>query len=377
MGGVDKGLVELDGRPMVAHVIARLGAQVGSMLVNANQNAERYAALGYPVVPDAVGGFAGPLAGLHAGLAQTKTPYAVTVPCDSPFLPENLVARLSVGLERQRRAACRRSDVRSAASGVRARARGRAPAPCRLPVRRRAQDRRVVRDAARRRSPVRRLCGRVPQHQYARRARRGLPAVLIQASGDEPPRSNSAAASAHAPRDRCVSAGCAARAAWKRSAAATIRSPLRFAAHVTLVFPFASTLSVLQIGDACEARRCGLASASRSHRRRGRLRLAMGASCGLRAAGRRSSSCTTGCTAASLAPFLRSGVRLCAARHDRPRGPMLADLREHASRSARRAPASARRGAALAVNPRPAAGRQRSSVEAEITAGRSVRPVGA
>lgn len=99
MGGVDKGLVELDGRPMVAHVIARLSSQVGPMLVNANQNAERYAALGLPVVPDAVGGFAGPLAGLHAGLVQTRTTYAVTVPCDSPFLPEDLVARLSVGLE--------------------------------------------------------------------------------------------------------------------------------------------------------------------------------------------------------------------------------------------------------------------------------------
>ncbi len=98
MGGVDKGLVELDGRPMVAHVIARLGSQVATILVNANQNAERYAALGHPVVPDAVGGFAGPLAGLHAGLMHTRTPYAVTVPCDSPFLPHDLVARLADGL---------------------------------------------------------------------------------------------------------------------------------------------------------------------------------------------------------------------------------------------------------------------------------------
>ena len=98
MGGVDKGLVELDGRPMVAHVIARLLPQVSSILVNANQNAERYASLGHPVVPDAVGGFAGPLAGLHAGLAHTKTAFAVTVPCDSPFLPEDLVARLADGL---------------------------------------------------------------------------------------------------------------------------------------------------------------------------------------------------------------------------------------------------------------------------------------
>ena len=100
MGGVDKGLVELDGRPMVAHVIARLMPQVSTILVNANQNTERYASLGHPVVPDAVGGFAGPLAGLHAGLSHTKTPFAVTVPCDSPFLPDDLVARLAEGLQR-------------------------------------------------------------------------------------------------------------------------------------------------------------------------------------------------------------------------------------------------------------------------------------
>jgi molybdenum cofactor guanylyltransferase len=100
MGGVDKGLVELDGKPMVAHVIARLGSQVGAILVNANQNVERYALLAHPVVPDAVGGFAGPLAGLHAGLVHTRTPYAVTVPCDSPFLPHDLVARLAEGLQR-------------------------------------------------------------------------------------------------------------------------------------------------------------------------------------------------------------------------------------------------------------------------------------
>ena len=67
MGGVDKGLVELDGQPMVAHVLERLAPQVDEVLINANQNAERYAAFGHPVVADAIGGFAGPLAGLHAG----------------------------------------------------------------------------------------------------------------------------------------------------------------------------------------------------------------------------------------------------------------------------------------------------------------------
>jgi molybdopterin-guanine dinucleotide biosynthesis protein A len=62
MGGVDKGLVPLDGRAMIAHVIERLSRQVGAILINANQNVERYAEFGYPVVSDGIGGFAGPLA---------------------------------------------------------------------------------------------------------------------------------------------------------------------------------------------------------------------------------------------------------------------------------------------------------------------------
>ncbi len=95
MGGVDKGLVMLDGRPLIAHVLARLAPQVGDVLINANQNLERYAAFGAPVVPDALGGFAGPLAGLQAGLARATRDFVVTVPCDSPFLPEDLVGRLA------------------------------------------------------------------------------------------------------------------------------------------------------------------------------------------------------------------------------------------------------------------------------------------
>ncbi len=98
MGGVDKGLVDFAGRPMAAHVIARLVPQVGALLINANQNTERYAAFGHPVVADAIGGFAGPLAGLHAGLSAARTPYVVTAPCDSPFLPVDLVARLAAAL---------------------------------------------------------------------------------------------------------------------------------------------------------------------------------------------------------------------------------------------------------------------------------------
>ncbi len=98
MGGVDKGLIVLDGRPMVAHVLERLVPQVGDVLINANQNAERYAAFGHPVVADAIAGFAGPLAGLHAGLERATREFAVTVPCDSPFLPADLVRRLGAAL---------------------------------------------------------------------------------------------------------------------------------------------------------------------------------------------------------------------------------------------------------------------------------------
>jgi molybdenum cofactor guanylyltransferase len=94
MGGVDKGLQLLHGLPLIQHVIDRLRPQVSSVLINANQNHERYKEFGCSVVPDRISGFAGPLAGLDAGLHATDAPLIVTVPCDSPFLPPDLVARL-------------------------------------------------------------------------------------------------------------------------------------------------------------------------------------------------------------------------------------------------------------------------------------------
>jgi len=97
--GVDKGLAPLRGKPMVAHVIERLAPQVGEIVINANRNADRYAAFGYRVVPDAIEGYAGPLAGLHAGMRAATTPWIVTAPCDSPFLPDDLVARLWSALQ--------------------------------------------------------------------------------------------------------------------------------------------------------------------------------------------------------------------------------------------------------------------------------------
>ncbi|MBP5996842.1 MAG: molybdenum cofactor guanylyltransferase [Azonexus sp.] len=94
MGGIDKGLQELRGRPMVHWVIERLAPQVDELLINANQNGERYAAFGHRVVPDEIPDFAGPLAGLHAALSAAAHPLVATAPCDSPFLPADLISRL-------------------------------------------------------------------------------------------------------------------------------------------------------------------------------------------------------------------------------------------------------------------------------------------
>ncbi len=99
MGSVDKGLVEFRGKPMLAHVIERLGPQVNSLIINANRSLDQYHAFGYPVISDEVSGFAGPLAGLHAGLKGCTTPFIATAPCDSPFLPTDLVARLYEALQ--------------------------------------------------------------------------------------------------------------------------------------------------------------------------------------------------------------------------------------------------------------------------------------
>jgi len=99
MGGVDKGLVALDGKSMVAHVLARFAPQVDEVLINANQHTTEYAAFGHRVIADAIGGFVGPLAGLHVALTHAAKPLVATVPCDSPFLPFDLVARLRGALD--------------------------------------------------------------------------------------------------------------------------------------------------------------------------------------------------------------------------------------------------------------------------------------
>ncbi|HEX4943259.1 MAG TPA: molybdenum cofactor guanylyltransferase MobA [Usitatibacteraceae bacterium] len=99
MGGVDKGLAPFRGRALVEHVIERLSPQVDEILVNANRNPEAYAGFGHRVIADEIPGFAGPLAGFERGLAHASGKLVATVPCDSPFLPADLVSRLRAALE--------------------------------------------------------------------------------------------------------------------------------------------------------------------------------------------------------------------------------------------------------------------------------------
>ena len=98
MGGVDKGLIDFLGKPMVAHVLQRLTPQVDEIFINDSREPERYAVFGQPVVQDDIADFAGPLAGLHKGMRVATHPYVRMVPCDSPLLPMNLVPRLMRGL---------------------------------------------------------------------------------------------------------------------------------------------------------------------------------------------------------------------------------------------------------------------------------------
>lgn len=98
MGGRDKGLIELAGRPLASHALERLRPQVAEVLINANRNRARYEALGARVVGDSLDGFLGPLAGLLAGMEAATQPLAVTAPCDSPFVPHDLVQRLADAL---------------------------------------------------------------------------------------------------------------------------------------------------------------------------------------------------------------------------------------------------------------------------------------
>ncbi len=95
MGGVDKGLQDFHGQPLALHALNRLRPQVGQLMLSANRHLDAYAAFGVPVWPDADAEFAGPLAGMLAGLTHCTTRYLATVPCDAPLFPLDLVERLA------------------------------------------------------------------------------------------------------------------------------------------------------------------------------------------------------------------------------------------------------------------------------------------
>ena len=94
MGGADKGLQNFNGIPLALHTLMRLQPQVGEMMVNANRNLAAYEAFGAPVWPDGLADFAGPLAGFLVGLERCETQWLVTVPCDTPLFPQDLVERM-------------------------------------------------------------------------------------------------------------------------------------------------------------------------------------------------------------------------------------------------------------------------------------------
>jgi molybdopterin-guanine dinucleotide biosynthesis protein A len=94
MGGKDKGLIELHGRPLLDYIISAVWPQAGHILINANRNLDRYREFGYPVLADIMGDFFGPLAGMASGMQASSTPYILTLPCDSPYVPPDLAGRL-------------------------------------------------------------------------------------------------------------------------------------------------------------------------------------------------------------------------------------------------------------------------------------------
>ncbi|MGP9643220.1 MULTISPECIES: molybdenum cofactor guanylyltransferase MobA [unclassified Halomonas] len=98
MGGRDKGLEPFAGLPLFAHTAARLEGQVAELLISANRNLDAYRLFGR-VISDAESGFQGPLMGIYSGLRAANTPWLLIAPCDTPLLPDNLVARMLAGIQ--------------------------------------------------------------------------------------------------------------------------------------------------------------------------------------------------------------------------------------------------------------------------------------
>ena len=99
LGGQDKGLVDLDGKPLIEHILELVMPQVSAVIINANRNQQVYADLGHPVISDNMADYQGPLAGFAVALAACNTDYIMTLPCDGPYVPVDLVSRLSAAMK--------------------------------------------------------------------------------------------------------------------------------------------------------------------------------------------------------------------------------------------------------------------------------------
>jgi len=110
MGGIDKGFAELGGKPFIELAIKRLKPQVDNLIISANREVERYTQYGYPVIRDTQGDYAGPLSGIASALFHARTGLAMIVPCDMPYLPSDLVARMYNKREQEKAEICLADD---------------------------------------------------------------------------------------------------------------------------------------------------------------------------------------------------------------------------------------------------------------------------
>lgn len=110
--GINKAMVRIGGQPMIAHVIERIRTQVNSILINADPQQPDWSMFGLPIIADQIADRPGPLAGIHAALSCIDTPWLLSVPCDTPRLPHDLVARL---VRAQAQSGADRVSVRCAA----------------------------------------------------------------------------------------------------------------------------------------------------------------------------------------------------------------------------------------------------------------------
>jgi len=110
MDGQDKGLLELNNKALIQHVIERIAPQTHTILISANRNLSGYQKLGYPVVSDEKQGYLGPLAGISAAMQQCTTNYLLVVPCDTPFLPDNLATLMLRQLQQDNADVCLAHD---------------------------------------------------------------------------------------------------------------------------------------------------------------------------------------------------------------------------------------------------------------------------